>query len=221
MDWFYAQNNQQNGPVTIEALVNMLQQGHVQPTDLVWREGMANWQSAGTVPELSAGVAAPNASIGYFNPVIAAAGAPEYAGFWLRFVAWLIDAILLATAGFFLTFTFGFQNQMFMPRRGGPIPFFYMGIFSFQGILKLAIGWLYFALMEASQFQGTLGKMALGLVVTDMGGQRISFGRATGRYFGKYISSLTICIGYIMAGFTQQKQALHDMMANCLVLRKR
>ena len=75
--------------------------------------------------------------------------------------------------------------------------------------------------METSKFQGTLGKMALGLIVTDLSGQPITFGRATGRYFGKIISSLTLSIGYMMAGWTQQKQALHDMMAGCLVLRKR
>ena len=119
MDWFYAQNNQQSGPVTIEALINMLQQGHVQPTDLVWREGMANWQSAGTVPELSAGIGAPSASIGYFNPVVAAAGAPEYGGSGCGSPHWLIlsQAILLGIAGFFLTVAFGLQNQMLMQRR--------------------------------------------------------------------------------------------------------
>ena len=60
MDWFYAKNNQQNGPVTIEALVSMLQQGHVQPSDLVWREGMGNWQPAGMVPELATVMPAPD-----------------------------------------------------------------------------------------------------------------------------------------------------------------
>lgn len=81
-------------------------------------------------------------------------------------------------------------------------------------------GWLYFALMESSGQQGTIGKMALGIKVTDMNGNRIGFGRATGRYFGKIISSLTLTIGYIMAGFTQQKQALHDIIAGCLVINK-
>ena len=62
--------------------------------------------------------------------------------------------------------------------------------------------------------------MALGLKVTDMEGNRISFGRATGRYFGKIISGMILYIGYIIAGFTEKKQALHDIMANCLVTRK-
>jgi uncharacterized RDD family membrane protein YckC len=80
-------------------------------------------------------------------------------------------------------------------------------------------GWLYFALMESSAKGATLGKMALGLRVTDLSGNRISFGRATGRYFGKIVSGMIFSIGYIMAGFTQQKQALHDIMAGCLVVR--
>jgi len=63
--------------------------------------------------------------------------------------------------------------------------------------------------------------MALGIVVTDLSGQRISFGRATGRHFSKIISKLTIYIGFMMAGWTEQKQALHDMMAGCLVMRRR
>ncbi len=83
-----------------------------------------------------------------------------------------------------------------------------------------AAQWLYFALMESSVKQGTLGKMALGIIVTDANGNRISFGRATGRYFGKIISGAILCIGYIMAGFTEKKQALHDMIAGCLVVNK-
>jgi uncharacterized RDD family membrane protein YckC len=88
-------------------------------------------------------------------------------------------------------------------------------------ILLIVIGqWLYYALMESSSKQATLGKLALGIVVTDLGGNRVSFGRATGRYFGKIVSGMIMCIGYIMAGFTERKQALHDIMASCLVVLK-
>jgi uncharacterized RDD family membrane protein YckC len=75
--------------------------------------------------------------------------------------------------------------------------------------------------MESSQYQGTLGKMALGLIVTDLQGRPLSFARASGRFFGKIITGMIpFGIGYIMAGFTEKKQALHDMIAGCLVLRK-
>jgi uncharacterized RDD family membrane protein YckC len=88
-------------------------------------------------------------------------------------------------------------------------------------VVVLVLSWLYFAGMESSEHQGTLGKMALGLVVTDMNGLRISFARASGRFFAKIITGLVpLYIGYIMAGFTEKKQALHDMIASCLVLRK-
>ena len=74
--------------------------------------------------------------------------------------------------------------------------------------------------MEASSKQGTLGKMVLGIIVTDEAGNRISFGRATGRYFGKILSSLILLIGYIMIAFTKKKQGLHDLLASTLVVKK-
>lgn len=85
----------------------------------------------------------------------------------------------------------------------------------------VAASWLYYAFLESSAHQATLGKMALGLVVTDMQGRRVTFGRASGRFFAKIITGLIpFWIGYIMAGFTDRKQALHDMIASCLVLRR-
>ena len=74
--------------------------------------------------------------------------------------------------------------------------------------------------MESSPTQGTLGKMALGIKVTDLEGDKIDFGRATRRHFAKIISALILYIGFIMVAFTQEKQGLHDMMAGCLVVTK-
>ena len=87
-------------------------------------------------------------------------------------------------------------------------------------ILGLFLGWLYFSLMESSPTQGTLGKMALGIKVTDLEGNQVGFGKATGRYFGKIISTLILLMGFIMVAFTEKKQGLHDMMAGCLVVNK-
>jgi len=75
-------------------------------------------------------------------------------------------------------------------------------------------------LMESSKFGGTLGKMAVNIKVVDMEGNPISFGRATGRYFSRIITNMTFLIGYIIAGFTEKKQALHDLIASCLVIQK-
>jgi uncharacterized RDD family membrane protein YckC len=72
--------------------------------------------------------------------------------------------------------------------------------------------------MESSSRQATVGKIALGLRVTDLNGERITFLRATGRYFGKIISGMILYIGFIMAAFTEKRQALHDLMAECLVV---
>ena len=87
-------------------------------------------------------------------------------------------------------------------------------------IVSLVGGWLYFALMESSRFQGTLGKMAVQIKVTDMEGNRLTFGRATGRHFGKIVSGMILLIGYIMVAFTEKKQGLHDIMAGCLVVKE-
>jgi uncharacterized RDD family membrane protein YckC len=87
--------------------------------------------------------------------------------------------------------------------------------------VAILVPWIYYAKMESSPRQGTFGKVALGLVVTDMAGRPITFGRASGRFFAKLITGMIpLGIGYIMAGFTEKRQALHDMIATCLVLRK-
>lgn len=121
----------------------------------------------------------------------------EYAGFWRRFVAILIDGILLGIIGAILT------SQMDD---------------STAGTVSALIGWLYYAGMESSSRQATIGKSLMGIYVVGLDGQRISFLRATGRYFAKILSALIFMIGYIMAAFTARKQALHDIIASTLVL---
>ena len=86
--------------------------------------------------------------------------------------------------------------------------------------LTIPIMWLYYVLFETSSWQATPGKRALRLYVTDINGRPITFARATIRHFGKMISGLTFLVGYFLAGFTEKKQALHDMLASCLVLRR-
>lgn len=186
---------------------------------------------AGSVPPISPVTASPVASYNQpVAPVYVSLSGP-YAGFWLRLVAHLIDgaiatvvfglvvAITVATVGtaFFRGFTPGAYdrppNTMF--------PAAVLGVFLVLLPIMIVVTWLYFALMEASAHQGTFGKMALGLFVTDLQGQRVSFGRASGRFFARFITGLIpLALGYIMAGFTEKKQALHDLIASCLVLKK-
>lgn len=158
-------------------------------------------------------------------PPVSVAQPIGYAGFWLRFVAWLIDAIILWFVSFFITLPIvaesGLRNVLLNhPPQTPEEMLAFMGTFSKIIVLGIVVKWLYYALLESSSWQATIGKKTLGLEVTDMAGHRISFGRATGRFFGKIISGFILMIGYIMAGFTAQKQALHDMMAGCLVMRK-
>ena len=88
-------------------------------------------------------------------------------------------------------------------------------------LAQTVLTWLYFALCESSVWQATLGKRALGIRVTDLNGQRISFMRATGRYFGKLLSAFFFCVGFLMVAWTQRKQGLHDLLAQTLVLNGR
>ncbi len=160
----------------------------------------------------------------------------SYAGFWKRFAAYLIDSIILGVATMFLFIPllgmFGvgmvsdledmqYNEEMMMDDEAAAgLMALFFGVYFLTVLVASVAGWLYFALMEASSRQGTLGKLALGIKVTDLYGNRISFGRATGRYFGKIISGAIFMIGYIMAAFTERKQALHDIMASCLVVDK-
>jgi len=153
--------------------------------------------------------------------------AVRYAGFWRRFVAHIIDQLILGVVAF-MVFLPGLALLGFgigagiMDEDASAMGFIVAAIAAyFTAILVIVVlQWLYYALMESSNKQATLGKLALGIIVTDMDGRRVTFGRATGRYFGKFLSGLILSIGYIMAGFTEKKQALHDLIASCLVVMK-
>jgi uncharacterized RDD family membrane protein YckC len=158
-------------------------------------------------------------------PGAAALPAVAYAGFWLRFVAWIIDRIVLQIASSILLLPFGASLglRQFLRNHPPSSPEELFPLFTSMGrifLLTTVLTWLYYALLESSVWQATLGKKALGLEVTDLAGSRIQFGRATGRYFARWLSLMTIGIGYIMAGFTEKKQALHDIVAGTLVIRK-
>jgi uncharacterized RDD family membrane protein YckC len=139
---------------------------------------------------------------------------PAYAGFWLRFAAYIIDYIITYVGGLIIGFFIGLLVGI--GGNGGARELAQI----LGGIAGFILGWLYYALMESSIRQATVGKMILGLKVTDINGERIGFGQATGRFFGKIISALILCIGFMMAGWTERRQALHDIMASTLVVKK-
>ena len=144
-----------------------------------------------------------------------------YGGFWLRFAAYIIDSILLSpivavvilrpliargtiNADNPIAFLEGSSQQIMAAK-----------------LLITMISWVYFASLESSIWQATVGKRILGLRVTDLEGRRISFLRASGRYFAKILSGMILLLGFVMAGFTEKKQALHDFLAGSLVMRSR
>src|SRR5262249_48371563 len=86
-------------------------------------------------------------------------------------------------------------------------------------VMGCATSWLYEALLESSEWQATVGKMIFGMKVTDLAGNRISFGQATARYFAKWLSAASLCIGFLMVAFSARKQGLHDILAGTLVQR--
>lgn len=138
-----------------------------------------------------------------------------FAGFWKRFVAYIVDAILFLVLFSIVVGLLG--GSMFSMMTDPEAAFAAAGIYLFY----YPAWWLYFALMESSSAQATIGKKVLGIKVTDRYGQPLSFAHATGRHVSAFVTQFTITIGYLMAGFTARKQALHDMIAGTLVVNKR
>ena len=141
----------------------------------------------------------------------------RYAGFWRRFVASFIDSILLAIVNAILVrlllktiFDAGASESDSLERQ--------LAWFWIEQGFYVALGWLYFAGMESSARQATFGKQALGIIVTDLDRNRISFGRASGRFAASYLSAITLLIGFLIQPFTEKRQTLHDIIAGTLVI---
>ena len=243
-------NNVPHGPFSRAEVTDQLNRGEITLESLAFVEGLTQWTPLREVlaktevppppqvaiaPMASAPIgtgygATGPVSVGAVQPVgtgysyAATMQPPEhlvYAGFWLRVVAYLIDFVLLNIVSFIIGgaiglvvgFVVGLVDRDALPTVLALVKTAVM-------ILVLILIWFYYAFMESSRLQATLGKLALGLRVTDGQGNRVGFGRATGRFFGKIISGLILLVGYMMAGWTPRKQALHDMMADTLVVRK-
>ena len=154
-----------------------------------------------------------------------------YAGFWLRFVAYIIDYIIIYVVQSFIfipvlgllgiTFASNMENveNMSEAETLGMIGSI-MAVAGATALLTTVIAILYWSLMESSKFQATVGKLALGLKVTDMEGKNLDLTKSLIRNVCKIISGMIIFIGYIMAGFTEKKQGLHDIIAGTLVVKK-
>lgn len=225
-------DGQNFGPYSLDEVRQYLASGNIVVTDLAWYEGAPGWMPLGQVPGVApaarpagqapaaAALAAP-AAVAVARPAAVsrapvaqshAAGERRPAGFWKRALALIVDYLVLVL----VSLGIGFAIGVMLALGGGSGSGF--GWFTY--LLGLFLGWLYFALMESSSGQATIGKRVVGIVVTDLNGERIGFGRASGRYFGKILSTLILLVGYLMAALTERKQGLHDMLAGTLVLNR-
>lgn len=212
--YYLSQGHGVSGPYPSQIIVDMIQRALITPEDLV---------SAETTPDEWVTVDGCELFGRFFlerPPANANMGRPEvrYAGFWRRLVAYAVDTVILLlflfTFNFILALCFVPTQFVWQPELWIPI------LWLSQLAFDLVIVWFYAAFMESSARQATLGKMATGIVVTDLAGNRISFWRATGRFFGKAISTMIAFFGYLMIAFTAKRQALHDIMAGTLVVRE-
>lgn len=248
------QDNVPTGPFTRAQVAEKLEAGEFSLESLAFVEGLTQWTplrdvlakvdaAAMPVPVIPPPSFTPPPAM---SPPVAPAysyaatmqppGHLVYGGFWLRFAAYFIDALILCipviillvilgmAVGGFAAMTAGFSqssgNENSDRAVNVALP---AGVILFELVIGVGFGvvsWLYYALLESGPGQSTYGKRVMGLKVTNMAGERISFGHASGRFFSKIITGLVpFAIGYIMAGLTERKQALHDLIAGTLVIR--
>ncbi|GLQ92952.1 RDD family protein [Dyella acidisoli] len=227
MEVWIGRNGERHGPYQQEQVREWLRSGELRPDDLGWQEGMADWQPLATLfADDLAKVPPP------FTPPNVATADVEYAGFWIRVTAYFIDCVVMYIPCTLLGMLFGTQAKQEAllqqtqnmspddPATLHALTHFYAGMGGYLLAATLA-WWIYSALCESSAWQATVGKLAVGIRVTDLQGKRINLARAVGRYGAQLISAFLFCIGYLMVAFTRRKQGLHDLIASTLVLKGR
>jgi len=155
-------------------------------------------------------------------PVVVVAAVSPYAGFWIRVLATIIDRLILGVLLSPLFFIY-ILPAIIKASQGGfdeDSPHYVFAFAPIVWLIAFAVSWAYEAFLTSSEWQGTVGKRVLNLKVTDLNGNRISLGRATGRFFAKLLSFAICDIGVIMVAFTDRKQGLHDMIAGTLVWKR-
>lgn len=233
MEIWIGRDGERHGPYKEDDVRDWLRSGQVKGSDLAWREGLADWQPLSVLfPDVTVDASVPPTGVAPALPQATAAAAEDYAGFWKRFLAYIIDAIILWIPSKLLNDVFGgaaveaAAKQAAMNAAGDAhamlaIQMHAMAQMWPATLLGFVVAWWYYALCESSAWQATIGKLALGMRTTDMEGQRLKLGRALIRYPAMILSSLILFIGYIMVAFTRKKQGLHDLIAGTLVLNGR
>lgn len=242
MNWYYALNGNQEGPVSEDAMAQLAAAGTITASTLVWAEGQADWVPLSqalpgvlSVAPVSApqigGYAVPAAQKDMYVQQMREGvaqrlpGSVEYAGFWIRFVAKFIDNLIIMVGLLLFVGVLGgilaaAGVKIFPAEQNDPPPTglliligcFYLFSFSLQIIYPA-----YFVAKHGA----TWGKMALGLAVVNEDGSRVTGGRSIGRAFAELLNQFTCAIGYIIAGFDEEKRALHDHICSTRVIVKR
>lgn len=231
--WHYTVGEEQYGPVTLLELRKLVASGEVMQTDLVWKEGMLDWTAVIDLDELNPSHSDSSSKFAPSNGIQSGSSERQYAGFWFRFFAYLIDTLITVAVSFLLSLILevilrlGFSMSL-LTLFDRPSDSTQTDVFNFARLMSEAVvlfvnfmlQWLYFAFMESSAHRATVGKLACGIVVTGESGAPVTFGQATGRYFAKIISNATLGIGYLMCVWTNKEQCLHDKIASCLVVKR-
>ncbi|MFN9367950.1 MAG: RDD family protein [Planctomycetia bacterium] len=230
-NWYVGRNGNRTGPFTPEQVRQMVASGQIGPADLLWKEGMANWVAASSITGLFVGsrgavlpplgvnpYAAPAGSISA-EPV-AGASSMQYAEYLPRVGASLLDGLFTGLMGCIPVFGI---TLVFLAGAGNDAESQAVASSAASCCSQLVgqlIGIAYYVVLETSQKQGTWGKQIVGIRVTDLDGNRLTVGRAIGRYFARFLTVFTCGIGLLFPLFTERKQTLHDMVAGCLALKK-
>jgi len=254
MNLYYAEENQQIGPIGKAELQSLIRAKKLNARSLVWQPGMQNWQELGLFirrrrPNGKGGQAASQAGpvkqalcsecglrfsednmirfqeswvcagckplfVQKIKEGVSVAGAMNYAGFWIRFGALAIDAIIL-----------GIANSLLFVPLGILIPasednsFLFLSFMPLLILVQYAIPAVYDTWF-VGKYGATPGKMACNLKVVVEDGSQITYMRAFGRHFAKWISSMILAIGFIMAAFDDEKRTLHDRICETRVVRQ-
>ena len=239
---------QRQGPFTAGELGGHVRQARLDAQSLVWRDGLEDWQPlsalaseldlpVGTVDPPATGADAatelriPAADAPYAPPAAQIASEQHYvgdgdvvlAGFWRRLAALFIDSMVVGFAYYLVLIVcvvvLGVGGSLLM--RGGNNTEGMAAMFGMMALVYLlypVISAAYYVGFESSAKQATLGKMAVGIKVTDIDGRRLTLGRALLRWLAVMLNYLTLYIGYLIAAFTERKQGLHDMAVGTLVV---
>jgi len=239
MPWYYANNNQRLGPVSDSEFARLVREKIIREDTLVWRHGMADWKPYAEVaatltppevppvgdvtspvgePQLPGALS--NSELNVIREVLPAR--LNYAGFWVRCAAKLIDWLILYVVSRLLARSMGLADLDPMQLLQGnmtvlePYVQRIMMLAMWDSIARLTFYWFFL-----KRFAATPGKMLLGLKVVSEDGSPLSHGQIVGRYFSEIVGKyFTLCIGYIVAAFDDEKRAMHDHFCHTRVIRK-